>query len=86
MLCINGLSCSRIKQYINGALETKYFGDLCCKISINVSTCDVNNCQFLDIRGRSVIGVLRILKNPENCQFLAILGICGRSVIGALHF
>jgi len=36
------------------------------------------------IRGHSVIGVLRILPNPEICQFLAILGIRGRSVIGAL--
>ena len=52
----------------------------------NNSTTNPENCQFLEIRGirgRSVIGVLRILTNPELCQFLAILGIRGRSVIGA---
>ena len=27
---------------MNGTLEAKYFGDLCCKISINVSTCKCN--------------------------------------------
>jgi len=36
------LESSIIKQYINGTLVTKYFGDLCCKISINVSTSNVN--------------------------------------------
>ena len=53
----------------------------------NDSTTNPENCQFLEsrgFRGRSVIGVLRILTNPEICQFLAILGIRGRSVIGAL--
>jgi len=52
------------------------------------STTNPENCQFLEIRGfrgRSVIGVLRILTNPEICQFLAIHGIRGRSVIGALY-
>ena len=30
--------------YINSTLKTKYFGDLCCKISINVitGTCNIN--------------------------------------------
>jgi len=27
---------------MNGTLETKYFGDLYCKISINLSTCNIN--------------------------------------------
>ena len=27
---------------MKGTLEAKYFGDLCCKISINVSTCNIN--------------------------------------------
>jgi len=40
--------------------------------------------EIRGFRGRIVIGVLRILTNPEICQFLAILGIRGRSVIGAL--
>jgi len=54
----------------------------------NDSTTNPENGQFLEIRGfrgRSVIGVLRILTNPEIGQFLAILGIRGRSVIGALE-
>jgi len=53
----------------------------------NDSTTNPENCQFLEIRGfrgRSVIGVLRILTNPEIWRFLAILGIRGSSVIGAL--
>ena len=55
----------------------------------NDSTTNPENCQFLEIRGirgRSVIGVLRILTNPEICQFLAILGTRDRSVIGALMY
>ena len=32
----------RIKQYINDTLETKYLGDLCWKIFINLSTRNVN--------------------------------------------
>jgi len=27
---------------MHDTLEAKYFGDLCCKISINVSTCNIN--------------------------------------------
>ena len=27
---------------IYATLETKYFGDVCCKTSINVSTCNIN--------------------------------------------
>ena len=27
---------------MNGTLEAKYLGDLCCKISINVCTCNIN--------------------------------------------
>ena len=33
---------NRTKQYMNGTLKANYFGDLCCKISINVSTCNIN--------------------------------------------
>jgi len=33
---------NRVKQFMNGTLKAKYFGDLCCKISINVSTCNIN--------------------------------------------
>ena len=33
---------TRIKQFINGKLKAKYFGNLCCKLSINVSTCNIN--------------------------------------------
>jgi len=52
----------------------------------NDSNTNPENCLGdLWVCGRSVIGVLRILTNPEICQFLAIFGFRGRSVIGALE-
>ena len=73
---------TNIQMYIN----TKLVGT---SRTDNDSTTNPENCQFLEIRvirGRSVIGVLRILTNPEICQFLAIYGIRGRSVIGAYNY
>ena len=52
-------------------------------VTTNIYETGRNFLEICGIRGRSVIGVLRILTNPEMCQFLAILRIRGRSVIGA---
>ena len=38
-----------LNSIINGTRETKYFGDLCCKILINVNTCDINMFILADI-------------------------------------
>ena len=35
-----------LKQYINATRETRYFGDLCCKISKHVSTGNINKFKF----------------------------------------
>jgi len=44
------------KQYINGTRDTKYFGDLCCIISINVSTCNINMSILTSIHIKKVLG------------------------------
>ena len=38
-----------LNSILNGTRETKYFGDLCCKIFINVSICNINTSNLTSI-------------------------------------